>query len=80
MATHFLSTQEIFAHYASILYIPLCTEKKNYLGKICKNLEMDIKMYSTVSPKFVFKKIKYKVVHYMHYIQHNFHLTMPRAY
>ena len=48
--------------------IPLYIEK-NPVEKSCKVLEMELKMYTPVSPKFVFKKIKVKV---LHYIQHDF--------
>ena len=48
--------------------IPLYIEK-NPMEKSCKVLEMELKMYTPVSPKFVFKKIKVKV---LHYIQHDF--------
>ena len=34
-----------------------------------KVLEMELKTYTAVSPKFVFQKIKFKV---LHYIQHDF--------
>ena len=39
------------------------------MEKLCKVLEMELKMYTPVSPKFVLEKIKYKV---LHYIQHDF--------
>ena len=48
--------------------IPLYTEK-NPVEKLCKVLEMELKMYTPVGPKFIFKKIKFKV---LHYIQHDF--------
>ena len=48
--------------------IPLYIEK-NPTEKLCKVLEMELKMYTPVGPKFVFKKIKFKV---LHYIQHDF--------
>ena len=34
-----------------------------------KVLEMELKTYTAVGPKFVFEKIKFKV---LHYIQHDF--------
>ena len=43
--------------------------EKNPVEKLCKVLAMELKAYTEVSPKFVFKKIKFKVVHY---IQHDF--------
>ena len=39
------------------------------MEKLFKVLEMELKMYTPVSPKFVLEKIKYKV---LHYIQHDF--------
>ena len=48
--------------------IPLYIEK-NFVEKLCKVLEMELKMYAPVGPKSVFKKIKFKV---LHYIQHDF--------
>ena len=48
--------------------IPLYIEK-NPAEKLCKALEMELKTYSPVGPKFVFEKIKFKV---LPYIQHDF--------
>ena len=48
--------------------IPLCTGK-NTVEKLCKILEMELKMYTPVGLKFVFEKIKFKV---LHYIEHDF--------
>ena len=48
--------------------IPLYIEK-NIVEKLFKVLEMELKMYTPVRPKFVFQKIKFKV---LHYIQHDF--------
>ena len=48
--------------------IPLHIEK-NLMAKFCKILEMELKMYTPVSPRIFFKKIKFKV---FHYIQHDF--------
>ena len=42
--------------------------EKNPGEKLCKFLETELKIYITVNPKFVFEKIKFKV---LHYIQHN---------
>ena len=42
--------------------------KKNPAEKLCKVLEMELTMYTPVGLKFFFKKIKFKV---LHYIQHN---------
>ena len=48
--------------------IPLYIEK-NPVEKLCKVLEMEVKTYTPVGPKFVSEKIKFKV---LHYIQHDF--------
>ena len=48
--------------------IPLYIEK-NPVEKLCKVLEMELKTYTPVGLKFVFEKIKFKV---LHYIQHDF--------
>ena len=48
--------------------IPLYTEKST-VERLCKVLEMELKMYIPVGPKFVFEKMKFKV---LHYIQHDF--------
>ena len=48
--------------------IPLYIEK-NAVEKLCKVLEMKLKMGTPVGPKFVFEKTKFKV---LHYIQHDF--------
>ena len=48
--------------------IPLYVEK-NPVEKPCKVLEMELKTYTPFSLKFVFEKIKFKV---LHYIQHDF--------
>ena len=37
------------------------------MWKNCKVLEMELKTYTPVSPKFVFEKIKFKVLHYIQY-------------
>ena len=44
--------------------IPLYIEK-NPVEKLCKVLEMELKMYTPVGPKFVFEKIKFKVLFYI---------------
>ena len=41
---------------------------KNPMEKLCKVLEMELKTYTPVGLKFVFEKIKFKV---LHYIQHD---------
>ena len=48
--------------------ILLYTEK-NPVEKLCNVLEMELKTYTSVGRKFVFEKIKFKV---LHYIQHDF--------
>ena len=39
------------------------------MEKLCKVLEMEPKTYNPIDQKFVFEKIKFKV---LHYIQHDF--------
>ena len=39
------------------------------MEKLCKVLEMELKMYNPVGQKFIFEKIKFKL---LHYIQHDF--------
>ena len=48
--------------------IPLLIEKYP-MEKFCKILQMELKMYTPVSPRIFIKKIKFKV---FHYIQHDF--------
>ena len=48
--------------------IPLYIEK-NSVEKFYKVLQMELKTYTPVSSKFVFEKIKFKV---LHYVQHDF--------
>ena len=50
-----------------------------YIGKnpveiLCKVFEMELIMYTPVSLKFIFEKIKFKV---LHCIQHNFICQCP---
>ena len=47
---------------------------KNPVEKLCKVLEMELKTYTPVGLKFVFEKIKFKV---LHYIQHDFIRQRP---
>ena len=44
------------------------------MEKLCKVLEMELKKYTPVDLKFVFEKIKLKV---LHYIQHDFIRQLP---
>ena len=48
--------------------------KKNPLAKLCTVLEMELETYTAVDPKFVFKNIKFKV---LHYLQHDFICQRP---
>ena len=48
--------------------IPLYIEK-NPVDKLCKVLEIKYKTCTPVSSKFVFEKLKFKV---LHYVQHDF--------
>ena len=52
-----------------LLYI-----EKNPAEKLCKVLEMELKAYNSIGPKFVFKQIKFKV---LHYLQHDFIRQRP---
>ena len=67
-----LFPNESFLLEVLVLYfsskIPLHIEK-NPMEKFCKILEMELKMFTPVSPIIFFKKIKFKV---FHYIQHDF--------
>ena len=45
-----------------LLYI-----EKDPAKKLCKPLEVELKTYAPVDTKFVFKKIKFKVLHYIQY-------------
>ena len=47
---------------------------KNPAEKLCKVLEMELKMYTPVGLKFVFEKIRFKV---LHCIQHDFIRQRP---
>ena len=38
---------------------------KNPVKKLCKVLEMELKTYTPVALKFVFEKIKFKILHYI---------------
>ena len=44
------------------------------MEKLCKVLEMELKTYTPVGLKFIFEKIKSKV---LHYIQHDFIRQRP---
>ena len=48
--------------------IPLYIET-NPMEKFCMILEMELKMYTPVSPRIFFTKIRFK---FLHYIQHDF--------
>ena len=41
--------------------------EKNPEEKLCKVLEIELKTYTPLSPKFVFEKIKFEVLHYIQY-------------
>ena len=47
----------------------LYTWGKNPVEKLCKVLEIELKAYTIVGPKFIIEKIKFKV---LYYIQHDF--------
>ena len=61
--TRLIYERAIFPQNASIpLYI-----EKNPVKKLCKVLEMEPRTYNPVSPKFIFEKIKFKVLHNIQY-------------
>ena len=47
---------------------------KNHVEKLCKVLETELKTYTPVGLKFVFEKIRFKV---LHYLQHDFIRQRP---
>ena len=47
---------------------------KNPVEKLCKVLEMELKIYTPVSLNSIFEKITFKV---LHYIQHDFISQCP---
>ena len=69
MAQHVLFANEPFLRKTLVWFfspnIPLYIEK-NPMEKLCKLLEMELKTYTPVSPKFIFEKKD------LHYIQHDF--------
>ena len=71
--TRLICKRTILPQNASIFFLALIflyiSEKKKTVEKLCKVLEMELKTYTPASPKFIFEKIKFKV---LHYIQHNF--------
>ena len=70
-ATRLICERVIFVKNASIVFssnIPPYIEI-NPVEKLYKVLEMELKTYTSVGPKFIFGKIKFKV---LHYIQHDF--------
>ena len=70
---HVLFANELFLCKMLVSFfssnIPLYIEKKNPVEILYKVLEMELKMCTPVSPKFVFEKIKVKN---LHYILHDF--------
>ena len=61
--SHFLRKMLVSLFSSNIpLYIG-----KNPVEKLCKVLEMELKTYSPVDLKFVFEKIKFKVLQYIQY-------------
>ena len=68
---HVLFANEPFLRKMLVLFLALMSvyTMKKILWKNYEVLEMELKMYAPVGPKFVFEKIKFKV---LHYIQHDF--------
>ena len=60
--------------------IPLYIEKSP-VEKLCKVLEMELKTYMPVSSKFVFEKIKFKLLHYiqLNFIRQRLELSKDQA-
>ena len=74
---HVLFHKEPFLHKMLVWFfssnIPLYIGK-NPVEKLCKVLEMELKIYTPVSLNSVFEKITFKV---LHYIQHDFISQCP---
>ena len=74
---HVLFHKEPFLHKMLIWFfssnIPLYIGK-NPVEKLCKVLEMELKIYTPVSLNSIFEKITFKV---LHYIQHDFISQCP---
>ena len=66
IAMRLICKQVIFAYFSSNMPLYIA---KNPVEKLCKVLEMKLRTYTSVGLKFVFEKIKFKV---LHYIQLNF--------
>ena len=65
-STRLICERAIFAQNASIILLALIfLIRKNPVEKLCKVLEMELKTYTPVGPKFIFEKIKFKVLHYL---------------
>ena len=74
---HVLFHKEPFLHKMLVWFfssnIPLYIGK-NPVEKLCKVLEMELKIYTPVSLNSIFEKITFKV---LHYIQHDFISQCP---
>ena len=69
---HVLLENEPFLRKMLVLFFSSNTSiyiEKNHVEKLHKVLEMKLKTYTPVTLKFVFEKIRFKV---LHYIQHDF--------
>ena len=62
-----LANEPIFAKNTSIIFSSNISLHigKNPGKKLCRVLKMELKMYTSVCLKFVFEKIKFKVLHYI---------------
>ena len=51
------------------------------MEKLCRLLEMELKTYTSVGPKFVFEKIKFKALHYIqqHFIRQSLGLNKDQT-
>ena len=74
--TSYLGTDHFWRKYWNrfLDLIFLYTLKKNPVKKLSKVLKMELKTYTPVGQKFVFEKIKFKI---LHYIQHDFIWQRP---
>ena len=79
-AARLICERAIFAQDASVVFsssVSLYIEK-NSVEKLLKVIEIELKTYTSVGPKFAFEKIESKV---LHYIQHEFipqHLELSK--
>ena len=74
---HILFANETFLRKMLALFFGSIAPRyiqKNPVEKLCMGLETELKTYIAIGPKFVFEKIKFKL---LHYIKHDFVLQRP---